>query len=357
MRGPVLEARVRLPLDRFALDVDLSIEGGVTGIFGPSGSGKTSLLESIAGLRRPASARIVFGGESWEDGASGLRLPPDKRRVGYVPQEALLFPHLDVRGNLLAGTRRDAGTFEAVVSVLALAPLLDRNVAALSGGERQRVALGRALCAGPRLLLLDEPLSAVDLAMRGRLLAFLRRIRERFEVPLLLVSHDPLAVQALADDVIVFHEGRVCARGAPREVLTDPTVFPLAEAEGFRNVLPCRVDGRDAVRLGSGGSGPRLHTAPIAEGGAADALVTVPASDVLLATEFPRGLSARNAVPATIRSIAEVGRMRLVHCRVDGEVPDLVAEVTEEARAELGLEPGLPVHLVVKAAACTVLRG
>jgi molybdate transport system ATP-binding protein len=357
MSAPVLEARVRLPLDRFALDVDLSIAGGVTGIFGPSGSGKTSLLESIAGLRRPATARIVFGGETWEDGSSRTRLPPERRRVGYVPQDSILFPHLDVRGNLLAAADRDGDTFEAVVSVLALAPLLERGVLALSGGEKQRVALGRALCARPRLLLLDEPLSAVDLAMRGRLLAFLRRIRERFDVPMLLVSHDPLAVQALADDVIVLQEGKVRARGAPREVLTDPSIFPLAEAEGFRNVLPCRVDGPDAVRLGARGGGPRLHTAPIPDGGSEDALVTVPAADVLLATEPPRGLSARNAIPATIRSIVAVGRMRLVHCRVDGEVPDVVAEVTEGARAELGLEPGRVVHLVVKAAACAVLRG
>jgi molybdate transport system ATP-binding protein len=353
MSAARLEVRARVPLDRFALDVEFDAGGEVTGVFGPSGSGKTSLLETVAGLRRAAAARIVFDGEVWDEGTQ--RVPPEGRRVGYVPQDALLFPHLDVRGNLRAGARRDAAVFDAAVSVLALEPLLDRGVEALSGGERQRVALGRALCAKPRLLLLDEPLSAVDLPLRGRLLSFLAKIRERFDVPMLVVSHDPLVVQALAGDVIVLHEGRVRARGAPAAVLTDPAVFPLAEAEGFHNVLPCVVEGGDAVRLGADGGGPRLHTLPVAAAEGSRALVAFPASDVLLAVEAPRGISARNVIPATVERVTEVGAMRLVHCLLGGSLPGLVAELTPGACRDLDVAAGRPVHLVIKAAACAVL--
>lgn len=348
-----LEARVRLPLDRFELDVDLVLGGHVTGVFGPSGSGKTSLLETIAGLRRPRESRIALDGDVWEDGPT--RRGPETRRVGYVPQEALLFPHLDVRGNLHSGARQDGATFDTVVDVLALQELLHRNVRALSGGERQRVALGRALCSEPRLLLLDEPLSAVDLPFRGRLLSFLGKIRDRFGIPMLVVSHDPLVVQALAVDVVVLHEGRVRAHGAAETVFTDPAIFPLAEAEGFRNVLPCRVEGADSIRLGRDGAGPRFHTLPVGGPPGAEALVTLPASDVLLAVEPPRGISARNIVPACVERVTEVGALRLVHCAVAPGLPRVLAELTPEACADLGMEPGRSVHLVVKAAACAVL--
>lgn len=358
MSGPVLAVRLRVPLDRFAVEVDLTLGARVTGLFGPSGAGKSSLVEAIAGLRRGARGRVSLGDEVWQDDAAGRRLPPEARRVGWVPQDALLFPHLDVRGNLRAGLRGDGRALDAFVEALEIGPLLGRAVDTLSGGERQRVALARALCAGPRLLVLDEPFSGLDLPLQRRILPFLSRIPHRFELPMLLVSHDPVAIQALCDEVVVLREGRVLAQGNPREVLSDPAIFPLAAEAGFRNVLPCRVESAAAdtcaVRLGSDGSGPRLLALASGAEPAGATCVTIPATDVLVAVERPRGISARNVLAARVAAVTAAGELRLVHARVADGVPPIVAEVTRGACDELGLVPGRECHLIVKTAACQV---
>ena len=179
-----LTVRVQLALDRFDLDIDVTTHQQVTGIFGVSGSGKTSLLETICGLRRNAQGTIRFGEEVWLDTTTRTFVKPEQRHIGYVPQDGLLFPHKNVRQNLLSGSKRAVQnghplqeTLQLVTDILELSPLLDRSVTTLSGGERQRVALGRAICSGPRLLLLDEPFASLDLALRRKLLPFLRRIR------------------------------------------------------------------------------------------------------------------------------------------------------------------------------------
>ena len=363
--GEVLAVRVRLPLDRFALEVDFATTHRVTGIFGVSGSGKTTLLEAIAGVRRGARGRISLGGDVWQDDAARVRLAPEHRRVGYVPQDSLLFPHLDVLGNLRAGRGRAVGgghDFEAVlqsvVRVLDLAPLLRRPVTMLSGGERQRVALGRALCSGPRLLLLDEPMASLDAALRRRVLPFLQRVQAEFDVPMLLVSHNPVEVQALCEDLIVLREGEVIARGEPRAVLTRPSVFPLAEGEGFENVLPAVVgetrDGTTTVRLGPTGGGPSLTVPRAAQPPGSVLLLSVPADEIVLALEHPAGLSARNAVPARVESVQAVGAIRLVTARVADDAPPLVVEVTADARAELDVLPGTELFLLIKTTAITL---
>lgn len=359
-----LDVRVHLPLDRFALEVDVRTTHRVTGIFGVSGSGKTTLLEAIAGLRRGARGRIALGDETWLDDARRVRVPPERRGVGYVPQDSLLFPHLDVLGNLRAGGgRARAGghdvdaVMETVIRVLDLAPLLRRAVTTLSGGERQRVALGRALCSGPRLLLLDEPLASLDAALRRRVLPFLQRVQAEFAVPILLVSHDPVEVQALCEDLVVLREGRVIARGEPRAVLTDPGVFPIAE-EGFENVLPAVVvaarDGTTEVRLGTDGTGPPLTVPRSALPPGSPLLLSVPADEIVLALERPAGLSARNAVPARVERVQPVGAIRLVTVRASEDAPPLVVEVTDDARAELQLVPGRDLYLLIKTTAITL---
>lgn len=362
---PPLTVRARLPLDRFALDVDLVTTHRVTGVFGVSGSGKTTLLEAVAGLRGGAEGRIALGDETWLDTAAGVRVPPERRGIGYVPQDSLLFPHLDVAGNLRAGrARADAqgrdfdATCAQVVQVLDLAPLLDRRVATLSGGERQRVALGRALCSGPRLLLLDEPLASLDAALRRRVLPFLRRVQAEFSLPILLVSHDPVEVQALCEDLVVLREGRVVARGEPRAVLTRPEVFPLAEGEGFENVLPARVVEVHAdtalVRLGRAPDAPTLTVPRAGVRAGGGLLLSVPADEITLALERPAGLSARNVVPARVEAVQAVGASRLVTARVSPDAPPLVAEVTADARAELHLAEGTELFLLIKTSAVTV---
>lgn len=370
MSGPVsLRARLRLPLDRFELDVDLSTTAQVTGVFGPSGSGKTSFLESVAGLRRRAEGEIRLGEETWLDSAAGIYRRPERRDVGYLPQDGLLFPHLDVRRNLLAGARRARARglaveeiFASVCELLELSPLLERDVEALSGGERQRVALGRALCSGPRLLLLDEPLASLDLALRHKVLPYLRRVRRELDLPMLLISHDPTEVQALCDDLVVLRRGQVVARGKPAEVLTDPQVVPLEGPRGYENVVAGTLeesDGRTGqVRLSpeAGADAVRLVTPHVDAPAGSEVLVSIPAREILLATHEPQGLSARNLLPATVSALRALDGMLLVTTKLSTGAPDLTAEVTPEAAEALGLAPGQKVYLILKTAGCGVLH-
>ena len=220
--------RVRLRLESFTLEVDASAGARVTALFGPSGAGKTSLLEIVAGLRRPEAGRVLLNGRILDDAASGVHVPPRLRRVGYVPQDDTVFPHLSVQANL--GYARGPSTIDGrrVAHVLELEPLLSRRPAGLSGGERRRVALGRALLASPEILLLDEPLTGLDAPLKERIVAYLQRVQEEFKVPTLYVSHAPDEVLALADEVLVLSRGSVALRGAPAGV------FELASEPAYR---------------------------------------------------------------------------------------------------------------------------
>ncbi len=217
-----------LEQDGFVLEIDHHADSRVLALFGPSGSGKTTCLEAIAGLRVPARGRIAIAGRELYESNRRLHLPPRLRGVGYVPQDALLFPHLDVRGNVLFGAARTRAhgkdsrvALEEVLAIVEAASLLDRRVPGLSGGERQRVALARALMSSPDILLLDEPLAAVELPLRRRIVASLGRIRDELGVPVIYVTHDPAELKSVADTVIVLDEGRVVTVGAPESIGTD----------------------------------------------------------------------------------------------------------------------------------------
>lgn len=232
---------VRLPLSGFSLCLDLELSARVTGVFGASGAGKTSLLELIAGLRRPAAGAIAIGDEIVTDPAAGIFVRPADRAVGYVPQDGALFPHLSVRENLLYGwnarrAREGAPALGQVAEVLGVAPFYERRIQSLSGGEARRVALGRALLAAPRLLLLDEPLSGLDEPLRERLLPYLAHLRAAFAIPIVYVSHEPAELVALCDDLVVLAAGAVVARGLPAELFR-PTDTPR---------LVLRIPPRDA---------------------------------------------------------------------------------------------------------------
>ena len=214
---------VELTQGAFHLALDLEAQIGCLGVFGPSGSGKTTLLELITGLRRARAGRIELEGEILADAADRKWLPPHRRRIGYVPQDLALFPHLDVRGNILYGARGGdrasaEPSLDALTQTLELAPLLDRRVTDLSGGERQRVALARALTAQPRLLLLDEPLTGLDQERKDNVLDYLRRLRQRWAVPMIYVSHQPDEMADLCDEMIVLRQGAVIARGKPSDL-------------------------------------------------------------------------------------------------------------------------------------------
>jgi len=214
------EFRFSLTQGHFVVAPDLSVSARSIALFGPSGSGKTSILEAIAGLRTPQLGHIAVNGRVLFDRAAHTDVPVRDRHIGYVPQDVLLFPHLDVRKNVTYATpRRPQADLDALVSLLDLSGLLDRRVASLSGGERQRVALARALHSGPDVLLLDEPLAAVDLARRRRILDALLAIRDDLHVPIVYVTHSPDEARAVADIALVLEEGRVVAAGAPNDVL------------------------------------------------------------------------------------------------------------------------------------------
>ena len=199
----------------FTLEIHEHIEARVVALFGPSGAGKTSVLESMAGLRTPEWGVVRVGTRTLLDSSGGVNLPPHERRVGYVPQDLALFPHMNVRRNILYGADTEGGPRLAqVISMLELDPMLDRRVTALSGGERQRVALARALMASPELLLLDEPLAALDRGLRERILPYLVRIRDELAIPMLYVSHAEAEVRAIADWVVVLDGGRVVRSSA-----------------------------------------------------------------------------------------------------------------------------------------------
>lgn len=218
---------ISLPLAEFPLELDVEFSTRVTGIFGASGAGKTSLLELIAGLRTPSTARIVLGETVLTDTSANIHLPARERHIAYVPQDLALFPHLSARGNVLFGHKPgivagEAFQLEHVVRVLELAPLLDRRIDRLSGGEKQRVALARALLTAPRLLLLDEPLSGLDARLKGQILPFLRRLKDEFPLPMIYVTHHMDEARGLCDEVLLIDRGRVTSRGTTDAVFGPP---------------------------------------------------------------------------------------------------------------------------------------
>lgn len=212
---------ISLPLAEFTLAVNLEIHGRVTALFGPSGAGKTSLLDLIAGLRHPQCAFIKLGEHVLTDTRSETEIPTRLRRIGYVPQDLALFPHLSVRENLCYGHKADPErnhlfSYEHVTDVLEIPSLTERRVQHLSGGERQRVALARALLTSPRILLLDEPLASLDTGLKSRIIPYLARIRDEFQLSMLYVTHDWSEVQALCDEVLVMERGQIVRRGNPQ---------------------------------------------------------------------------------------------------------------------------------------------
>jgi len=356
-----LAANLYLQRDAFTLDVDFVVPpGGVCTLSGPSGSGKTTILRCLAGLERPARGSITLAGETWFDSGDGRDLAPHQRGVGYVTQVAYLFPHLPVRENLRFGLRRLRGrppivTLEEIVAPLGLEALLDREVTYLSGGERQRVAIGRALLASPRLLLLDEPVSALDFAARAEVLAALERVLDKLPIPCVYVSHDLREAARLADRMIWLDSGRIMARGAVQDVLSDPRL-PFAQEEEAESLLVGRVRSVDADEglACVDFPGGELWIAAEEFGPGAEARVQIRARDVSLALERPRAISVLNILEARITSLAAAEReasQLLVGLDVGGSA--LLSRVTRRSAVELGLHEGQRVFALVKSAAIT----
>jgi len=327
---------------------------GVIALFGASGAGKSTLVNAIAGLTPVASGHVRIDATTWRDARTDV--PAERRRIGYVFQDARLFPHLGVLGNLAYGERRApaAGRFVAraeVVALLGLTDLLARGVQQLSGGERQRVALGRALLSQPRLLLLDEPLAALDVARREEVLPYLERLRDRYAIPMLYVSHQYEEVLRLATHVVLLAAGRVIGTGTPAAISLDPRLRRHIAPEAVGAVLDVEVtEGAAAsglVTVALGAERLRLVARGVAAG--ARLRVQVLARDVILATEAPRALSVRNLLHGTLAALEEDGPDHVL-ASVEVGGARLLARITREARSELGLEPGRAVWALVKAA-------
>jgi molybdate transport system ATP-binding protein len=344
----------RLARPGFAFEAAFETGPGVTALFGPSGAGKSTALALLAGLERPDAGRIALDGAAVVDTASRIWTPAHRRRIGMVFQDSRLFPHMSVRANLLYGrwftpaaARRVA--LDPVVEVLGVGHLLDRRPASLSGGERQRVALGRALLARPRLLLMDEPLAALDAARRAEVLPFIARLRQVARIPILYVTHALEEVDALADELVLLEGGRVRAAG-PVEALTARADLPLALRRDAGVLLACTVAGPAAgglTRLDfAGGS---LLTTQRAGPPGARLRVRVRARDVAVAVVEPRGLSTRNILPATLVALQEIEGAEEVFARLAIGPGTILARITAESVRELGLVPGMAVWALLKA--------
>lgn len=340
----------------FSLDIAFATpERGVTALFGPSGCGKSTVLAAVAGLLRPQEGRIRLGDATLLDTARGIAVPAERRRCGMVFQDARLFPHLSVETNLRYGLRRaPAGAagpgFEEVVALLGIDPLLGRRPGRLSGGERQRVALGRALLARPRLLLMDEPLAALDAGRRAEVLPFLARLRQGAGPPILYVTHALEEVDALADRLVLLQAGRMLAEGTV-EALSLRTDLPLALRRDAGALLPCRVlahePGRGLTRLAFAGG---ELTLPLREDPVGTpARVRLRARDVAVATEAPHGLSTQNILPATLLDIGPAPSAHEAFLRLRVGEAELLSRVTRDSVARLQLAPGRAVWAVIKA--------
>jgi molybdate transport system ATP-binding protein len=353
--GMRIEADVALRAGSFALEARFESEAGVTVLFGRSGSGKTTLLNAIAGLVRPDRGRIAVGGEVYFDSATRTWLPPQKRRIGYVFQEGRLLPHLTVRQNLLYGRffRPVAERYvelERVVTLLDLAKLLERRPHALSGGEQQRVAIGRALLASPRLLLMDEPLASLDAARKGEILHYIERLRDEVGIPIVYVSHAIEEVTRLADTLVLVSDGRVTGVGPAGELAARLDVRPqLGRYEGGA-VISARVLAQDLdsglARLAFDGG--ELLTADLDALVGESVRVHIRARDVSIALERPRAISMLNCLEGVVAEIGEDSGFSLdVRIAVGGTA--IISRITRHSARVLALAPGMPVYALVKA--------
>jgi len=349
-----LTVDVRLRNSGFSLEVAQNISlSGVTGLFGPSGSGKSTLLRIIAGLETRAVGRVAMGAEVWQEGDRVL--PAHRRGVGYVFQDTRLFPHLSVRGNLDYAARRAQGLggpdLGEIVDVLDLGALLSRRPAEISGGEKQRVAIARALLSAPKILLMDEPLAALDEARKAEILPYLERLCDQSRVPIIYVTHAVAEVARLAHDMVVLRDGRVLRAGAAVEVLSDPEAVPMVGSRDAGAVIEARIvaqheDGLTELAVSAG----RLWL-PRIEAAIGDQLrLRIPAQDIILAREHPQGLSALNILPVTVTEVkVGEGPGAVVQMRAGRDL--LLARITRRSATALGLKPGIAAHAVLKSVA------
>lgn len=350
-----IQARFKLDWPGFSLDVDLSLPGrGVTALFGPSGCGKTTLLRSIAGLERPPKGFLQVNGEVWQD--DSIWLPTHRRPLAYVFQESSLFPHLSVMGNLQYGRQRtspaNAFDLSQVIELLGIEALLPRKPDALSGGERQRVAIARALAVNPRLLLMDEPLAALDMQRKQEILPYLERMQKTLDIPIIYVTHAPDEVARLAEHIVMLEHGKVTASGSLHDTLSRVDL-PLRLGDDLGVIIDARVSEIDKqwhlarLDFADGAFWTRDQGLALQD----TARLHILARDVSIAREKPAQSSIQNILAGRIDRCVDDDAPGSVIVRVlIGETP-LLARITARAVAELALKPGDTVWVQVKSVA------
>jgi molybdate transport system ATP-binding protein len=365
--GEQLTAQVRKSFrgesgSQFTLQVDLAVAAGFTILFGASGAGKTTLLDCVAGLQTPDGGTIAIGEAVLFDSQSRVNLPLRRRSVAYLLQSLALFPHMTVGQNVQYGLAslnkgdRDTRSGEVLES-FRISSLVRRRPSEISAGERQRVALARALVTRPRVLLLDEPLTALDAITKARILDDLRAWNRRHRIPVLYVTHDREEVFALGESAIVLEEGHILAQGSPHEVLHRPQSETVAQLAGFENIFDCSVTGSHpeygTMTCRVAGSNLDLEVPLMRVNASLPLRVGIRAGDILLASSLPQGLSARNVLDGTIGSL-EQRDMTVIAIVTCG--PAFEVHLTLGARESLQLKPGGQVWLVVKTYSCHVLQ-
>jgi len=360
------KARSAAEHSSFVLDVALEIPSGITIVFGPSGAGKSTLLDCIAGLLKPDSGRIEINGEMLLDVQQRIDVPPAKRKIAYVFQSLALFPHMTVEQNVAYGLAdipapQRALRVKGMLEAFRVEQLANRKADQISGGEQQRVALARSLATSPRVLLLDEPLTALDEGLKKSIMEDLRQWNAAQNIPILYVTHSRAEVDALGERVIVLDQGKIISTGTPHEVLDAPRRSSLAQASGFENLFSGLVvelrepDGVMRVRLVRGASEIETPLGHAALG--TTVRLAIRAGDILLATERPHALSARNVIAGKIISLEQRGTMFIAQVAADAEgAVVFTVHLTLGAKRALELEVDRPVWLVLKTYSCHVLE-
>lgn len=346
----MLELNFRQTLGNHHLNINETLPGqGVTAIFGVSGAGKTSLINAISGLTRPDSGRIVLNDRVLSDAEQHIFLPPEKRRVGYVFQDARLFPHYKVSGNLCYGMAKSmSGQFDKLVALLGIEPLLNRLPGSLSGGEKQRVAIGRALLTAPELLLLDEPLASLDIPRKRELLAYLQRLAREIQTPMLYVSHSLEEIVQLADNVLVLDNGGVKAFGSLESVWSSPVMHPWLPREQQSSVLRVSVlehhphYAMTALALGDQHIWVNRIDKPLQSA----LRIRIQASDVSLVLQPPLNSSIRNVLRAKVVNLLDDDGQ--VEVQLDIGTRTLWARISPWARDELSIKPGQWLYAQIK---------
>lgn len=352
-----LEFQLQKKVGDFLLDVEGKFDGGFTGIFGKSGSGKTTLLHCLAGFLKPQKGEIALNGRQLFSLAQRINLPIEKRNIGMVFQDSLLFPHLNVRQNIFYGIKEKSHKkrFEELLDILDLYRLIDRDCRHLSGGERQRVALARSLVREPILFLMDEPVSSVDVEARGEILGYLKKLQRRLKVPFVYVSHSISEMLFLAENVFVLQNGKNIAYGKALEVLSKKNVWPLVDPTGIENIfeLPVKEFQMENNLAVLDADGVMIKVAYYLRQVRPSLRIGIKAKDIIVSKNAVGGISARNILAGRLERIITLGTEIVLQVEILNEV--WLVEITRSALEELNLKENDTIYLIIKASSILVL--